>query len=177
MARAIWPPFDAVLIPVPGLHAPDVMVASNLLMVTAFMRVSWLNFQMGRSWRSGVAQPGEAAPLITGHAFARCRHPMLAAVMAGQLGLFLAIPSLFTAICLVVGVATLLRQSDLEETDLATAMAITGPPIRRSRASGHGAVASAGGTEAHTRELIEGRHIAVTGRNSSCHRTPLFTHR
>ena len=39
--------------------------------------------------------------------------------MAGQLGLFLAIPSLFTAICLVVGVVTLLRQSELEEADLA----------------------------------------------------------
>jgi protein-S-isoprenylcysteine O-methyltransferase Ste14 len=44
---------------------------------------------------------------------------MLATIMIAQLGLVLAIPSLFTLICLVVGVATLLRQAQLEEMDMA----------------------------------------------------------
>ncbi len=119
VARAVRPQFDAVLVPLPGLYAPAVMVAGNLLMVMAFLRVARLNFQMGRDWRSGIAQPGEAGPLVTGGAFAHCRHPTLVAVMAGQLGLFLAIPTLFTTVCLVVGVNTLLRQSVLEEVNLA----------------------------------------------------------
>ena len=119
VARAIWPPVDAALVPLPGLYTPYVMLGGNLLMVLAFLRVARLNFQMGRAWRSGVSQSDETASLLTRGAFARCRHPMLAAVMAGQLGLFLAIPSLFTAVCLVVGVVTLVRQSELEEADLA----------------------------------------------------------
>lgn len=119
MARAIWPPVDFLLLPLPGLYTPGVMAGGNLLMVLAFSRVGRLNLQMGRAWRSGIARPAEGAALLTGAPFAHCRHPMLAAVMAGQLGLFLAIPSLFTAICLVLGIGTLLRQAELEEADLA----------------------------------------------------------
>ena len=119
VARAIWPPVDAALVPLPGLYTPYVMLGGNVLMLLAFLRVARLNFQMGRAWRSGVSQSDEAAPLLIGGVFAHCRHPMLTSVMAGQLGLFLAIPSLFTTLCLVVGLVTLVRQSELEEADLA----------------------------------------------------------
>jgi protein-S-isoprenylcysteine O-methyltransferase Ste14 len=119
LTRALWPPFDQALVPLPGLHRPGVMALGNLLMVAAFARVVRVNFFMGNAWRSGVAQPDDPTPLLTGGPFARCRHPMLAAVMAGQLGLFVAIPSAFTALCLVIGVFTLLRQVELEEADLA----------------------------------------------------------
>ena len=95
------------------------MAVGNLLMTLAFLRVAQLNLMMGRAWRSGVAPSGDASPLLTHGAFTRCRHPMLVAVMLGQVGLFLAIPTLFTAVCLVVGVLTLVRQSELEEAQLA----------------------------------------------------------
>ena len=39
--------------------------------------------------------------------------------MLGQLGLFLAVPSLFTLACLLLGAGTLLHQARLEEAQLA----------------------------------------------------------
>ena len=120
VARAVWPPFDAVLVPLPGLYTPGRDGGRQLLMVLAFLRVAPAELPDGpRPGARVLARPAEAGPLLTRGAFARCRHPMLAAVMAGQLGLFLAIPSLFTTLCLVVGLVTLVRQSELEEADLA----------------------------------------------------------
>jgi protein-S-isoprenylcysteine O-methyltransferase Ste14 len=119
VARAAWPPFDALLVPIAPLFRPSVMVAGNLVLYGAFALIVWQNLAMGTSWRSGVADEADTAPLLTSGLYARCRHPMTATIMVAQLGLFLAIPSLFTLVCLVVGMGTLLRQIDLEEADLA----------------------------------------------------------
>jgi protein-S-isoprenylcysteine O-methyltransferase Ste14 len=119
VARAAWPPFDTALVPLDPLARPAVMVTGNLVMIAAFAFIVWQNLAMGGDWRSGIQDPADATPLRTKGTYARCRHPMLAAVMLGQLGLFLAIPSLFTLVCLAVGVRTLIEQSHLEEADLA----------------------------------------------------------
>jgi protein-S-isoprenylcysteine O-methyltransferase Ste14 len=120
VGRAIWPPFGLLALPIPMLTIPALMTGGNLLMAAAFARVAWLNLSMGDHWRSGAPRPDDPGPLFTDGAFARCRHPMLAAVMVGQVGLFLAIPSLFTLICLLVGLWTLVEQVAVEERELAS---------------------------------------------------------
>lgn len=116
--RAAWPPFDAFLVPLGPLWQAPVMLAGNLLMWLAFALIVRLNLAMGPEWRSGLPE-GEVPPLRTEGAFAWCRHPMFTLVMLAQLGLFLAIPSLFTLVCLVVGIGTILKQAALEEAGLA----------------------------------------------------------
>jgi protein-S-isoprenylcysteine O-methyltransferase Ste14 len=119
VARAVWPPFDTALVPLAPLARPAVMVTGNLLMVAAFVFIVWQNLAMGTSWRSGLQEPGDTTKLRTHGVHAWCRHPMLAAIMLGQLGLFLAVPSLFTLVCLVIGIRALLEEARLEEEDLA----------------------------------------------------------
>ena len=119
VTRAVWPPFDVVLLPLPVLDLPIVMVAGNVLMYAAFACIGCLNLQMGATWRSGAPDPDGAGALRTSGAYAWCRHPMLALVMVGQVGLFLAIPSVFTLVCLAVGTATLVQHVAIEEADLA----------------------------------------------------------
>jgi protein-S-isoprenylcysteine O-methyltransferase Ste14 len=118
LARARWPGFDIYLGPLPALHTPPVMLLGNAVMLAAFALVAWLNLAQGNAWRSGVAKPHEQGPLVTGGLYRHTRHPMFAAVIVGQAGFFLAIPSLFTLLCLVVGVATIRRQAALEEDAL-----------------------------------------------------------
>ena len=73
---------------------------------------------MGAGWRSGI-EPAGPARLWTQGPFRLVRHPMFSFVLLGQLGLFLAVPSIFTLLCLLVGAVTLLRQAGLEEEALA----------------------------------------------------------
>lgn len=119
VARAFWPPLDAILSPLRPLAVPWVMVSGNLLLVTTFAIVMRQHLKLGLAWRSGLADASDPVPLLTDRPYRRFRHPMLATIMIAQLGLLLAIPSLFTLICLVVGIATLLRQARLEEADMA----------------------------------------------------------
>jgi protein-S-isoprenylcysteine O-methyltransferase Ste14 len=119
VARAAWPPFDALLVPIAPLFRPSVMVAGNLVLYGTFVLIVWQNLAMGNGWRSGIPDEADTAPLLTGGIYRRCRHPMAATIMVGQLGLFLAIPSLFTLVCLAIGVETLRREVALEEVDLA----------------------------------------------------------
>jgi protein-S-isoprenylcysteine O-methyltransferase Ste14 len=119
VTRALWPPFDAVLLPLSALDIPVVMAMGNVVMYAAFACIGWLNLQMGADWRSGAPDPGLGGALRTDGAFGLCRHPMLALVMAGQIGLFLAIPSVFTLLCLVIGMGALFQHAAIEEADLA----------------------------------------------------------
>lgn len=119
IVRARWPGAEAFLVPLEPLHTPRVMALGNAVMFSAFAVVAWLNLRLGDAWRSGVALPDQQGRLICDGPYRYTRNPMFAAVMVGQLGLFLAIPSLFTLVCLVVGVATIRRQTALEEEALA----------------------------------------------------------
>jgi len=119
VARAFWPPLDAFLVPIPPLARPPVMLAGNLVMVAALVLIIGLHRGMGDSWRSGLADPDDPIPLLTEGPYRRWRHPIAAAILLGQVGLVLAIPSLFTLVCLIVGVTTLLRQVRLEDEDMA----------------------------------------------------------
>ena len=74
---------------------------------------------MHEDWRSGIDPRKDKRKLLTGGPFGRSRNPLFLAVMAGQLGFFLALPSVFSLVCLVAGVLVITRQAREEEKALA----------------------------------------------------------
>ena len=118
LARAFWPALDSYLLACTWLMTPVVVVSGVAVMVGAFTVVVVLNLTMGDAWRSGLAAAGGPPPLITKGVFAWTRNPMFLAVQVAQLGFFLAFPSGFTLLCLVVGVVVLHLQVRLEEAHL-----------------------------------------------------------
>jgi protein-S-isoprenylcysteine O-methyltransferase Ste14 len=115
VARVFYPPVDTVLGVVP---MPDTVVALGLVLMTlAYAGVEFMGAYMGRNWHSGVPAQGPSL-LLTAGPFALTRNPMFLAVMTGQLGLALALPSVFTLLCLIVGVGVILLQVGVEERAL-----------------------------------------------------------
>lgn len=81
--------------------------------------ICYIHSFMHNDWHSGINRQG-SVKIITSGPFSKLRHPLFASVMLGMLGLFLALPSLFTLVSLLVGVATLYRQAKAEEKFLAS---------------------------------------------------------
>lgn len=113
-ARMAWPGFDTYLGPLPALWHPAVMLLGDALLLASFVTVLCIHFYLGEDWRSGV-RPGGEARLITSGPFAVSRNPMMLFVIAAQIGLFLALPSVFTLVCLAAGVWAVLAQVRVEE--------------------------------------------------------------
>ena len=117
VARVVWPGIDAFLLPVAPLWRPEIVLAGNLLLLSSFLAVLYINAFMARDWRSGIDEDS-GTPLITTGPFALSRNPMFILIQLAQLGLFLSLPSVFTLVCLVVGATALHAQVRLEERHL-----------------------------------------------------------
>lgn len=117
LVRMVWP-IDSWLGVFGWLYHPVVLLPGVLLLLVSFGVASYLQAYMHANWRSGIDL--EHGPtLLTSGPFGRSRNPLFLAIMAGQLGFFLALPSVFSLICLVVGVWVLRRQALSEEQALA----------------------------------------------------------
>lgn len=101
-----------------SLYIGPVLVAGMVLLLLSFSLVNYLQAYMHEDWRSGV-DPKQNRHLLTGGPYSRSRNPVFMAVMLGQSGFFLALPSVFSLVCLVAGVTVLLRQVRVEEKALA----------------------------------------------------------
>lgn len=112
--RLAWPGFDTYIVPFPILWHPAVIVTGDVLLLASFVAVLFIHFYMGRDWRSGTRQ-ANGTRLITSGPFALSRNPMMLLVMAAQFGLFLALPSAFTLVCLAVGLWAVVTQVHVEE--------------------------------------------------------------
>lgn len=99
-------------------HWP-VLVIGMILLIVAFGLVNYFQAYMNEGWRSGI-DPNQKASLLTGGPYSRSRNPLFMAVMLGQFGFFLALPSVFSLICLVTGVTVLIRQARVEEKALSS---------------------------------------------------------
>lgn len=102
LVRLFWPPFDRFLIPFDGLWHPAVLLTGDALLAVGFAAAIGVHFFMGEQWRSGTRDSDRIQLIATGP-FAYSRNPLMLCVMAAQVGLFCAMPSVFTLICLIVG--------------------------------------------------------------------------
>ncbi|KAA8983377.1 MULTISPECIES: methyltransferase family protein [Gammaproteobacteria] len=112
-------PVDPWLGIIEPLYSAPVLLSGVVLLCAAFTGINYLQAYMHEDWRSGIDTENPPKLLTTGP-WSRSRNPMFLIIMLGQLGFFLALPSLFSLVCLVVGVAVLRRQALAEETSLNT---------------------------------------------------------
>lgn len=114
VVRLVWPGLDQYLFTFNALWHPFVLILGNVLLLFGFSAVVAIHGYMGEDWRSGT-RAEERTRLITKGPFATSRNPMMLCVVVAQLGLFLALPSLFTLVCLVAGIWAVTAQVSVEE--------------------------------------------------------------
>ena len=114
LIRLAWHDFDEYLIPFDALWHPLILIAGSSLLFASFSAIVYMHFYMGEAWRSGTLAE-DRTRLITTGPFSRSRNPMMLCVIAGQVGLFLALPSIFTLACLAFGVWAVAAQVRVEE--------------------------------------------------------------
>lgn len=123
LARILWP-IDPWLGVIPALYQPPVLLTGMVLMLAGYAIIAHVHAYMQQDWRSGIDED-KSRPLLTEGPFGRSRNPLFLGIMLGQFGFFLALPSLFTGVCLIVGVSVLVRQARREEQALAAAFGDT----------------------------------------------------
>ena len=101
-----------------SLYLAPVLVAGMVCLLGSFTLVNYLQGYMHEDWRSGI-DPDQREHLLTQGPYGRSRNPLFMAVILGQVGFFLALPSVFSGICLVAGVVVIVRQALEEEKALA----------------------------------------------------------
>lgn len=116
LARVVWP-IDAGLGIFPVLYQPAILLAGVLALLVSFGLIGYVHSYMRQDWRSGI-DPGKRQPLLTEGPFGRSRNPLFLAIMLGQVGFFLALPSVFSLVCLLAGIVVLVGQSYREEVTL-----------------------------------------------------------
>ncbi|WP_347332394.1 methyltransferase family protein [Marinimicrobium locisalis] len=119
LTRMVWPELDTWLGIIAPLYQPPVLIAGIVALLTSYSIMSYVHAYMHQDWRSGI-DPDKRQTLLTQGPFARSRNPLFLGIMLGQLGLFLALPSIFTLICFVAGVFVIVRQALREEKALET---------------------------------------------------------
>lgn len=115
--RVFFPNIDPYLGMLASLNTPPVIVLGLALLSFGFMSTIIVHFRLGKHWRSGI-DPRGPEKLITVGIFQYTRNPMYIFVAIAQLGFFLALPSLFTLACFVIGLYTLNSQAKEEEKHL-----------------------------------------------------------
>lgn len=117
IARVVDPRVDQGLLLLPGLTYWPIQMVGVLAMLGGLMLVDYAHSYLHDDWRSGIAG-GVGSKLLVGGPYAWSRNPIFLGVLAGQFGFFLVLPSVFTLVCLSVGIAVILRQTREEERAL-----------------------------------------------------------
>ncbi|WLQ12737.1 isoprenylcysteine carboxylmethyltransferase family protein [Hahella aquimaris] len=117
VARVFHPDMDAYLGVFPAMYTPVVLWTGVGLLLCSFGLIDYVHSYMHTDWRSGIDTDGKTQ-LLTQGPFRYCRNPLFAGVYIGQIGLFLALPSLFTLACLIIGAGMIAMQTRLEEAAL-----------------------------------------------------------
>lgn len=113
----IFYPIDPWLGIIPWLYQPPVLLAGVVLLLGSFGLASYVQAYLHADWRSGIDDK-HPPTLVTGGPYGHSRNPAFIAIILGQLGFFLALPSVFSLICLIAGVLVLRRQASAEEQAL-----------------------------------------------------------
>lgn len=117
VARAPFPELDAAIGRFDALYTGPVVVSGLLFLAASLALVVYTHSYMAEDWMSGVSEEGPRR-LLTGGPFATMRHPLFVAVALGQIGFFLAIPSVFSLVALLVGLSVLRVQAHVEDRAL-----------------------------------------------------------
>lgn len=115
--RLFFPSLDNYLGLFAGLNVWPVVLAGNVLLTAGFLFTVSTHFSLGRDWRSGI-DPGAPKTLKTDGVYRFSRNPMFVGVATAQVGFLLALPSVFSAVCLLVGLYALHSQTVAEEAHL-----------------------------------------------------------
>lgn len=118
LLRLPFPQVDNFLALIPQLQNYYVIAAGNLLLTAGFALAVTVHFSLKEKWNSGINPDGPKKLKTTGM-YRVSRNPMFIGVAMGQLGFFLALPSLFSLVCLPIGLIALQRQIRAEEMHLA----------------------------------------------------------
>lgn len=115
--RWFFPAIDESLGIVSRLNIWPVVLAGNVLLTAGFAFTVAVHFSLGKQWRSGIDPAGPKSLRTDGY-YRFTRNPMFLGVAVAQFGFFLALPSIFSGVCLLVGLYTLRRQTLAEEEHL-----------------------------------------------------------
>lgn len=117
MARVFYPSLDAYLGACPAQGLATWQWTGAGMLVFGFALAVAGHFNLRQAWRSGI-DPAGPSTLITDHLYRFSRNPMYIGVIVAQLGFVLALPSVFSLVCLIAGVCAILNQVRLEERHL-----------------------------------------------------------
>ncbi|ATG79505.1 methyltransferase family protein [Pseudoalteromonas sp. 1_2015MBL_MicDiv] len=117
VVRVFIPELDNYLVLFEPLNGWPGVMFGNVLLSAGFILSMFVHFDMASLWRSGI-DPNGPKELKTTGLYDYSRNPMYLGVAAAQIGFFLALPCVFSLICLIVGVSALYRQTLVEEKHL-----------------------------------------------------------
>lgn len=115
--RFYFPSVDNYLGNITSFQSPPIIISGIVLLSLAFVLTLIIHFSMGSKWRSGIDPKGPKHLIIDGF-YNYSRNPMFMCIGISQLGFFLALPSIFSLVCLIIGLYTLHRQTLSEEKHL-----------------------------------------------------------
>jgi len=116
IARLFFPGLDSLIV-LFSFPTEDIVRATGAVtMLVSFFFISYTHAYMASEWQSGLNSRN--FKLLSEGPYHYCRHPLFSAVMLGMLGFTMALPSLFTLVCLIAGVWAITRQAREEEKQL-----------------------------------------------------------
>ena len=115
--RFIFPTVDNYLGILDSLQKTEVVFSGIFLLTLGFISTILIHLKLGKHWRSGIDPNGPDKIALEGW-YKYSRNPMFVCVAIAQLGFFLALPSIFSLVCLVIGIYTLNSQALAEEKHL-----------------------------------------------------------
>jgi len=115
--RVFMPETDNYLLICHFLYQPVTLIIGAGLMVSGFVFTVIGHYTLGEFWSSGIPL-NRMNTLVTKGVYAFSRNPMFIGVLTTQFGFFIALPSVFTFICLIVGFTAIFNQVRIEEQHL-----------------------------------------------------------
>ena len=117
VSRLFFPSLDEYLGLFSSLQNTWLILIGNAFLALGLISIMTIHYRLGVYWRSGV-DPSGPDKIISNGVYRYSRNPMFLLVGFTQVGFFLALPSVFSLLCLIIGLYTLQRQVLAEEVHL-----------------------------------------------------------